>query len=48
MCPVCIESAAVIAAGAVSTGGLLAVCIGKFRNCFKSSSFAIFQKTKEK
>ena len=48
MCPVCIESAAVMAAGAVSTGGLLAVCIGRFRNCFKANGFGLFQKTKEK
>ena len=31
MCPVCIASTAAIVAGAGSTGGFLAVCIGKFR-----------------
>jgi hypothetical protein len=31
MCPVCIASTAVVVAGAGSTGGILAVCIGKFR-----------------
>jgi len=34
MCPACITSTAVIVAGAGSTGGLLAVCIGKFRKLF--------------
>jgi hypothetical protein len=51
MCPACIESAAVMAAGAVSTGGILAVCIGKFKKFFHASGFALlqkFQKTKEK
>ena len=43
MCPACIESAAVMAAGAVSTGGVLAVCIGKFRKFFYLSGFALFQ-----
>jgi ketopantoate reductase len=32
MCPVCIASTAVMVAGAGSTGGILAVCISKFRN----------------
>ena len=32
MCPVCIGSAAVVAAGAGSTGGILAVCIGNSEN----------------
>jgi hypothetical protein len=40
MCPVCIANAAVMVAGAGSTGGILAVCIGKFRK--------LFQMTKEK
>ncbi len=35
MCPVCIASTAVMVAGAGSTGGILAVCIGKFRKVFK-------------
>lgn len=35
MCPVCIANAAVVVAGAGSTGGILAVCIGKFRKIFQ-------------
>lgn len=31
MCPVCIASTAVMATGAGSTAGILALCIGKFR-----------------
>jgi hypothetical protein len=37
MCPVCIASTAVMIAGAGSTGGVLAVCIVKFKSVFKSS-----------
>jgi hypothetical protein len=52
MCPACIESAAVVAAGAVSTGGILAVCIGKSNKFFHMRNFALLQKklqkTKEK
>jgi len=48
MCPVCIASAAVIASGAGSTGGILAVCIGKFRNFFRTNGLGLFQKIKEK
>jgi hypothetical protein len=48
MCPACIPSTAVIVVGVVSTGGILAVCIGKFRKFFKARSLALFQKTKEK
>ena len=47
MCPVCIASAAVIAGGAGSTGGILAVCIGKFRKVFRANRLGLFQKTKE-
>ncbi len=47
MCPACIESAAVIVAGAGSAGGILAVCIGKFRKFFRASSLSLFQKAKE-
>jgi hypothetical protein len=42
MCPVCIANAAVMVAGAGSAGGILAVCIGKFRKFFGA-----FQNTKE-
>jgi hypothetical protein len=48
MCPVCIASAAVMAAGAGSTGGILAVCIGKFKKFFKANGLGLFQKIKEK
>jgi hypothetical protein len=48
MCPACIESTAVMVAGAVSTGGFLAVCIGKLRNIFRVSSLTAFQKQREK
>jgi hypothetical protein len=48
MCPVCIVSAAVMAAGAGSTGGILAVYIGKFRKFFTANGLGLFQKIKEK
>jgi hypothetical protein len=48
MCPVCIASATVLAAGAGSSGGILAVCIGKFRRFFRASGLGLFQKIKEK
>jgi hypothetical protein len=48
MCPACIASTAVMVAGAGSTGGILALCIGKFRNFFRVSSLSLFQKRKEK
>ena len=48
MCPACIASTAVIVAGAGSTGGILALCIGKFRNFFRVSTLSLFQKRKEK
>ena len=38
MCPACIASTAVMVAGAGSAGGILAVCIGKFRTFFQSES----------
>jgi hypothetical protein len=47
MCPACIESAAVIVAGTGSAGGILAVCIGKFRKFSRASSLGLFQKAKE-
>jgi len=46
MCPACIANTAVIVAAAGSSGGILAVCIGKFRNV--SNRLGLFQKTKEK
>jgi hypothetical protein len=45
MCPVCIASTAVMVAGAGSTGGILAVCIGKFRKFSRANR--LIQKTKE-
>jgi hypothetical protein len=48
MCPVCIASTAVMVAGAGSTGGILAVCIGKFRKLSRLNGLGPIQKTKEK
>jgi hypothetical protein len=48
MCPACIASAAVMAAGAGSTGGILALCIGKIRKVFGLSGRGLLLKTKEK
>jgi hypothetical protein len=47
MCPACIASTAVMVAGAGSTGGILAMCIGKFRSVFRAHHRALIQKTKE-
>jgi hypothetical protein len=47
MCPACIASTAVMVAGAGSTGGILAACIGKFRRLFRANRLGLFQKTKE-
>jgi hypothetical protein len=48
MCPACIASTAVMVAGAGSTGGILAVCIGKIRKFFTTNRLGLFQKTQEK
>jgi hypothetical protein len=48
MCPACIASTAVMVAGAGSTGGILALCIGKFRRFFRVSSLSLFRKRKER
>jgi hypothetical protein len=48
MCPACIEGTALMIAGVASTGGVLAVCIGKFKNFFRAGSLALLQKPKEK
>jgi len=48
MCPACIASTAVMVAGVGSTGGILAVAIGKVRKFFRVTGFGLFQKTKEK
>jgi hypothetical protein len=47
MCPVCIASTAAIVAGAGSTGGVLAVCIGKIGRIMRAD-LGVFQKAKEK
>jgi hypothetical protein len=47
MCPACIESTAVVVAGVVSSGGFLAVCLGRIKNFFRASGLTQFQKTKE-
>ena len=47
MCPVCIENAAVIVAGVGSTGGILAVFIGKLRQFLAASGLARIQKGKD-
>jgi hypothetical protein len=46
MCPVCIANAAAIVAGAGSTGGVLAVCVGKIKSFFTTNPPT--QKTKER
>ena len=48
MCPICIASTAAVVAGAGSTGGILAVCIGKFKKFSTANGPGLFQKTKEK
>ena len=48
MCPACIATTAAMVAGAGSTGGILAVCIGKFRKALKANRVGLFQKAKEK
>src|SRR5215472_11658868 len=47
MCPACIGNAAIVIAGAASSGGIVAVCIGKFRKLFRASGLSLFNKTKE-
>jgi hypothetical protein len=47
MCPACIESAAAMAAGAASTGGILAVCVGKIRRFLSANHLALFEKIKK-
>lgn len=47
MCPACIATTAVMVASAGSTGGILAVCIGKFRKIFGANRLSLFHKSKE-
>lgn len=48
MCPACIANTAIMVAGVGSTGGILAVFIGKFRKFFRPSSLGLFHETKER
>jgi len=48
MCPACISSAAVIIAGVGSPGGILAICIGKFRKFLRASGLGLIHRRKEK
>lgn len=48
MCPACIESTAMMVAGAGSAGGVLAVFIAKFKSFFRASSLGLFHIRKEK
>jgi len=48
MRPACIASAAVMAGGAGSTGGILAARIGKLRKFFRANGLGLLQKIKEK
>ena len=48
MCPACIASTAVLVAGAGSTGGILALCIGNFKRAFTTNRLGLFRETKEK
>jgi hypothetical protein len=44
MCPACIASTAAIIAGAGSSGGILALCISKFRKMFRANPTGLPQK----
>ena len=44
MCPVCIASTAIVVAAGGSTGGILALCSGKLKRCFKR--FGLFIESK--
>jgi len=48
MCPACLATTAVMVAGAGSTGGILALCIGKLRTFFTANRFGLFQIAKER
>jgi hypothetical protein len=45
MCPACIATTAAIIAGAGSAGGIVAMCISKFRKLFRTSRANLFQET---
>ncbi len=46
MCPACIETTVVMVAGVASTGGILAVSIGKFRTYLRAIGRDLFLKSK--
>jgi hypothetical protein len=55
MCPLCIANAAVLLAGAGSTGGILAACaskskhgVQKFRNLFQAHGLSLPQNSASK
>jgi len=48
MCPACIASAVVVAAGVGSSGGILAVYIGKFTKFLRANRLGLFQNAEEK
>ena len=47
MCPACIASTAAIVAGAGSTGGIVALCIGKLRRIFRANGFDSLHRTSQ-
>jgi hypothetical protein len=47
MCPVCIATTSVIIAGAGSTAGILAVCVGKLKAVVGPRGYVPRQKPKE-
>ena len=48
MCPACISSTVAMVAAAGTTGGILAVCIGKVRTLFRANRPGLFRTTEEK
>ena len=48
MCPACITSTVAMVAGAGTAGGILALCIGKFRTLFGANRPGLFRATQEK
>jgi uncharacterized membrane protein len=48
MCPACIIGTAVVVATAGSSGGILALCIGKYRKFFIADGLNLFQGMREK
>ena len=47
MCPVCIASTAVAVAGAGSAAGILAACIGMFRQFFRTNRPGLIRQSQE-